>query len=170
MKKEMIRDERIIFQQRKIFSEAFLIIYFGLQISLLLQLLVFDVQFTQVAAEFILFMLASIYIIVRYVAAGIDLFGFFEEGSTDRHKITVTLSIVFGIIIAAATTILLVKDYGLEEMGGAAGVALSGLVFFVLSSLLFYIVCKFLNNIIYKKIRNNWKMTSTGGRFSCAVL
>lgn len=75
MKREKIQDERIIFQKQKIGSDAFGIVFFGLLISVLLQQFVFEATFSQYAAEFILFVVAAIYIIVRNIMVGIDLFG-----------------------------------------------------------------------------------------------
>jgi hypothetical protein len=64
MKKVNIQDERIVYQKRKIGSDAFGIIYFGLIISILLQQFMFDAPFSQYAAEFVLFVVAAVYIIV----------------------------------------------------------------------------------------------------------
>lgn len=80
MKREKIQDERIIFQKQKIGSDAFGIVFFGLLISVLLQQIVFEAPLSQYAAEFILFTVAAIYVVLRNIVAGIDIFCEGTEG------------------------------------------------------------------------------------------
>lgn len=135
MKREKIQDERIIFQKQKIGSDAFGIVFFGLLISVLLQQFVFEATFSQYAAEFILFVVAAIYIIVRNIMVGIDLFG----DSAIGQKTVILNCIVTGITIATITTTLNTINFGLEKMGGVSGVAMTAIITFVSGALITFI-------------------------------
>lgn len=132
MKKEKIQDERVISQKRKIGSDAFGIVFFGLLVSILFQQLMFNAPFSQYAAEFILFVVASIYIIVRNIMVGIDLFG----DSAIGQKTVILNCIVTGITIAVITTTLNTINFGLEKMGGVSGLALTAIITFVSGALI----------------------------------
>lgn len=126
MKKVNIQDERIVSQKRKIGSDAFGIIYFGLIVSILLQQFMFDASFSQYAAEFVLFMVAAVYIVVRNIIVGNNLFG----DSFNGQKMVIINSLVCGITITAISTTLNSVNYGLEKMGGSTGIALTALFTF----------------------------------------
>lgn len=146
MKKGNIQDERIVSQKRRIASDAFGIIYFGLIISILLQQFMFDAPFSQYAAEFILFMAVAVYIVVRNIIVGNNLFG----GSFKGQKIVVINSIVCGLTITAITTTLNAINIGLEKMGGATGITITALITFSCGALVSFICFEFLY-IINKK-------------------
>jgi len=146
MKKVKIQDERIVSQKRKIGSDAFGIIYFGLIISILLQQFMFDAPFSQYAAEFVLFMVAAVYIIVRNIIVGNSLFG----DSSNGQKIVIINSLVCGVTIAAITTTLNSVNFGLEKMGGSTGIALTAFITFASGALVSFICFEFLY-IINKK-------------------
>lgn len=146
MKREKIQDERIIFQKQKIGSDAFGIVFFGLLISVLLQQIVFEAPLSQYAAEFILFTVAAIYVVLRNIVAGIDIFA-----KVQRDAELSLNSIVTGITITALTTTLNTFNYGLEKMGGISGIALVAIVTFVSATLLVYIAFKFLYMINKKR-------------------
>lgn len=126
MKKVNIQDERIVSQKRKIGSDAFGIIYFGLIVSILLQQFMFDASFSQYAGEFVLFMVAAVYIVVRNIIVGNNLFG----DSFNGQKMVIINSLVCGITITAISTTLNSVNYGLEKMGGSTGIALIALFTF----------------------------------------
>lgn len=146
MKKANIQDERIISQKWKIGSDAFGIIYFGLIVSILLQQFMFNAPFSQYAAEFILFMVAAVYIVVRNIIVGNNLFGDRFKG----QKMVIINSIVCGTTITAITTTLNSINFGLEKMGGERGIALIALMTFISGALVSFIGFEFLY-IINKK-------------------
>lgn len=135
MKKADIQDERIIFQKRKIGSDAFGIVYIGLIVSILVQQFVYDAPFKQYAAEFILFMAAAVYVVVRNITVGHNLFG--ESGT--GQKMVIINSLVCGITISAVTTTLNSISYGMDKMGGISGIALVGLITFISGALVSFI-------------------------------
>ncbi len=126
MKKVNIQDERIIFQKRKIGSDAFLIIYFGLIASILIQQFLFGAPFSQYAAEFILFMVAAIYVVGRSIIMGNNLY----DNSINGQKMVVINSVVCGLTITAVTITLNTINLGLEKMGGTTGIAITALATF----------------------------------------
>lgn len=146
MKKVNIQDERIVFQKRKIGSDAFGIIYFGLIISILLQQFMFGAPFSQYAAEFVLFMVAAVYIVVRNIIVGNNLFG----DSSNEQKMVIINSLVCGVTIAAITTTLNSVNFGLGKMGGLTGIALTAFITFASGALASFIGFEFLY-IINKK-------------------
>ena len=149
MKKINIQDERIISQKRKIGSDAFSIIYFGLIISIILQQLMFDAPFYQYAAEFILVMVAAIYIVVRNIIEGNDLF----NNSFIGQKLVVINTIVCALTITAITITLRTINYGLAKMGGLTDIAITSLITFSSGALISFIAFELLY-IINKKRQN----------------
>ena len=135
MKNFKIRDERIVTQKRKIGSDAFGIVYFGLIASILLQQFMFDAPFSQYAAEFIFVMIAAIYVVSRNIIAGNNLFTETFKG----QKIVVLNSIVCGVTIAVITTALNTTNLGLEQMGGATGIAMATLITFACGAIVAFI-------------------------------
>ncbi|PKM85033.1 MAG: hypothetical protein CVU86_04030 [Firmicutes bacterium HGW-Firmicutes-11] len=135
MKNFKIQDERIVTQKRKIGSDAFGIVYFGLIASILLQQFMFDAPFSQYAAEFIFVMIAAIYVVSRNIIAGNNLFTETFKG----QKIVVLNSIVCGVTIAVITTALNTTNLGLEQMGGATGIAMATLITFACGAIVAFI-------------------------------
>ncbi|MPM32806.1 hypothetical protein SDC9_79372 [bioreactor metagenome] len=89
-------------QKRKIGSDAFQITFYGLLLSVLVQQYMFNAPFSQYAVEIILFIAISIYIIIRNIMVGNDLF----ESSKHSQKIVVINSLVSGLVIAIINTTL----------------------------------------------------------------
>ncbi|GAA0751406.1 MULTISPECIES: DUF6773 family protein [Clostridium] len=102
MRNQKIQDERILMQKRKIGSDAFQITFYGLLLSVLVQQYMFNAPFSQYAVEIILFIAISIYIIIRNIMVGNDLF----ESSKHSQKIVVINSLVSGLVIAIINTTL----------------------------------------------------------------
>jgi uncharacterized membrane protein len=101
MKRKEIHDERIVAQQSKINGECFSLLYFGLLVSMVIQQFVMDAPFKQYAAEFICFFGVSLYIIVRNLMMGLNLFS--------NSKRPVYLSIITSLI--AGTTVTVISGY-----------------------------------------------------------
>ncbi len=135
MKKNNIQDERIVSQKRKIGSDAFGIVFYGLLISILIQQYMFDAPFSQYAAEFILFMVAAIYVVGRNIIVGNNLF----NNSFKGQKIVVINSVVCGLTIAVITTTFNTINLGLEKMGGATFIAITSLITFFCGALTSFI-------------------------------
>ena len=124
MKKNIIQDERVLYQKRKIGSDAFVILYLGLLLSILIQQFVFDASFSQYAAEFILLMVAAVYVVVRNIIIGSDIY----SNSFGGQKLVVINSIVCGATISAITAALNVANLGMEKMGGANGLIITSMI------------------------------------------
>lgn len=135
MKKSNIQDERIILQKRKIGSDAFGIVFYGLLISILIQQFMFGAPFSQYAVELILFILASIYVVIRNIAVGNNLF----NSSNNGQKMVVINSIVSGLTIAVITTILNTINFGLGKMGGTFDIALTVFITFICGAIASFI-------------------------------
>lgn len=102
MKKQIIKDERVLNQRRKIQSDGFQIVFLALLASILIQEYVFKAPFSQYAVEFVLFITASLYIVVRNFISGNDIFDYAKSG----HKLVIINSLVCGVAVAAVNAIL----------------------------------------------------------------
>ncbi len=147
MKKIDIQDERIILQKRKIASDTFGIMYFGLIFSILLQQFMFAAPFSQYASEFILFIVAAIYVVTRNIVVGNDLF----NNSFKGQKIVIMNTIVCGFTISAISTTLNTINEGMEKMGGPRGIVITSLITFVVGSLVSFIGFEFLYTLNKKR-------------------
>ncbi|MCF8019323.1 MAG: hypothetical protein K9L62_07930 [Vallitaleaceae bacterium] len=151
MKKTNIQDERIVLQKRKIGSDAFGIMYFGLIFSILLQQFMFDAPFSQYAAEFILFFVAAIYVVARNIMVGNDLF----NNSFKGQKIVIINAIVCGFTITSISTTLNTINEGIEKMGGTSGIVITAFITFIVGALTSFIgfeILYILNKKKQKKI------------------
>lgn len=153
-KNNRIQDERVVGQRRKIASDAFWIVFYGLIISVFIQQYVFDATFSQYAVEVIIFIIAGLYMVVRNILVGNDLF----DNKASGQKLVVINSLVSGIIVGALTGTLNTFRYGYEQMGGIYSIALASLISFVSVSLftfaifeLFYIMNKKRQNKLDEK-------------------
>jgi hypothetical protein len=102
MKRREIQDERILAQKRKIGSDAFQIVFYGLLLSVLIQQFLFQAPFSQYIVEFILFITASLYIVIRNLTVGHDIFSAHKMG----QKLVIINSIVSGLVIAVINSFL----------------------------------------------------------------
>ena len=75
MKNRNMKDERISSQRAKINSEAYFILMTVLFASMIVQQFLLDAPFEQYAAEFICFSGMCIYMTVRYLMTGLDIYG-----------------------------------------------------------------------------------------------
>lgn len=143
MKKQVIKDERILAQKRKIGSDAFQILFYGLLASILIQQYIFTAPFSQYAVEVILLIASSVYILVCNLMVGNNIF------SSDKSsgKLVVINSIICGLIVTIINTVLnyaqlgsLFKtDIGNTIMISAITFASAAMVAFVAFSLLYLI-------------------------------
>jgi len=110
MRKAYIQDERIVLQRRKVGSDAFGILFYGLLASVLVQQFILLAPFSQYAAELILLLAASIYVAIGNIVVGNNLF----YDSNNGQKTVVINSVVTGIVVAMIVTAFNSINYGLE--------------------------------------------------------
>lgn len=107
MKNQIQKDERVLAQKRKIGSDAFNILWIALIISVLVQQYFFNAPFVQYAVEIVLFIAVSIYIIIRNLIHGNDLFASKKGG----QAIVIINSLVCGCTVTIINTILNYMQY-----------------------------------------------------------
>lgn len=147
MKKQDTQDERILTQRRKINSEAHGILMIVLLASMLVQQFLLNAPFEQYAVEFICFFGMSLYIIVRYMRLGLNIYG---EGKRAKG-ISLLNSIVTGIIATAINGVLNYSRYA-EHYQDNTGLFIATLViFFVSVTASVFIVLSLLNYLNKKK-------------------
>jgi hypothetical protein len=147
MKNVNIQDERIVSQRRKIQSDAFGILFWGLLISILLQKFMFNASFSEYAAEFILLIVSAIYVESRNIIVGSGSYSIDFSGQT----LVVIHSVVSGLAITAIATTFNAINLGAEQMGGAGGIAITALITFASGALISFVVFQFLFMINKKK-------------------
>lgn len=97
MNKEVINDERVVLQRRKIQSDAYQILICCLLASILIQQFLMNAPFSQIAAEFFCVIAMGIYITLRHLTAGIDIW---KRDSSDWKKLMAG-SIISGTVCTA---------------------------------------------------------------------
>lgn len=102
----MQNDERVLAQKRKIQSDGFAILFFGLLLSVLVQQYIFNAPVSQYIVELILFIIMSIYLIVRNIMVGNDIFSTNTSSDTSSKKIIIINSFVCGLTITIINTTL----------------------------------------------------------------
>lgn len=107
MKNQIQKDERVLAQKRKIGSDAFNILWIALIISVLVQQYFFNAPFVQYAVEIVLFIAVSIYIIIRNLIYGNDLFASKKGG----QAIVIINSLFCGCTVTIINTILNYMQY-----------------------------------------------------------
>ena len=100
MKNMINQDERILSLRRKIQSDAYQILIYGLLASILIQQFILKAPFSQFAVEFICLILMGIYMTIRHLTAGIDLWNFKERTNKKIIINGLTSSIISVTLIA----------------------------------------------------------------------
>jgi len=142
MKNNLIQDERAVAQKRKIGSEACNLLLGGLFISLLVKEYVLNVPFSQYATEVICLLGAVIYIVIRNLIAGTDLY----ETKNNGKKSVIINSLVGGLVICVTAGIPNYARYGDKYTDGTfflitlAITFVSGTVFIFLTYSLLYLL------------------------------
>jgi peptidoglycan/LPS O-acetylase OafA/YrhL len=106
MKKQDMQDERVVAQRRKINSEAYGILMIVLLGSILVQFLL-NAPFKQYAVEVICFFGMSLYMTIRYMTLGLDIYG---EGKRAK-AIPFVNSIVAGLVVTVINGVLNYVQY-----------------------------------------------------------
>jgi len=115
MRKNLRQDERAVSQKRKIGSETCNLLLGGLFISLLVKEYVFNVPFSQYATEVICLFGAVIYIVIRNIIAGNDLY---ETKNNNGKKSVIVNSLVGGLAICVIAGITNYARYGEKYTDG----------------------------------------------------
>lgn len=102
MKNNLIQDERAVAQKHKIGSEACNLLLGGLIISLLIKDYVFNLPFSQYATELLCLFGASIYIVIRNIIAGNDLFETKGKGKNSVGLISLVVGLAVCVIAGSA--------------------------------------------------------------------
>ena len=114
MKKNLIYDERAVAQKRKIGNEAYNLLLGGLIISVLIKAYVFNVPFTQYATELLCLFGAPIYVVIRNIIAGNNVYETKDKGK----KSVVLTSLVVGLVICVSAGIRNYARYGEKYTDG----------------------------------------------------
>lgn len=148
MKKQNLQDERVVAQRRKINSEAYGILMIVLLCSMLVQQFLLNAPFEQYAVEFIGFFGMSIYMIIRYMTLGLDIYG---EGKRAK-AIPFVNSIVAGIVVTAINGVLNYTQYAEQYKEDGIGYFIAVLaVTFISATVSTFVVLSYLNYLNKKK-------------------
>jgi hypothetical protein len=146
MRNQKNQDERVLAQKRKIQSDAFVILFMGLLMSVLIQQFIFNAPVSQYIVEFIF---SSIYLLIRNIVDGNDIF----SSNRSVQKIILINSIVCGLTITIINTTLNYIKLGNLFKTDFANTLLIFLITFVCSTLIAFLVFKllYIANIKRKK-------------------
>ena len=100
MKNNKMQDERIILARRKIQSDAYQFLVYILIISILVQQFFLNAPFSQFAVEFFCLIGCGLYMIIRHLTAGIDIW----NSKLQNHKnlfISVVISGIVSVVLFA---------------------------------------------------------------------
>lgn len=148
MKKQNMQDERVVAQRCKINSEAYGILMIALLTSILIQQFLLNAPLEQYIAEFICFFATSIYVVVRHLMLGLNMYG--EGGRAKR--IPLVSSIAAGIAVTVVNGFLNYTRYAEHYMEDGIGLFIIGLVVtFISATLLAFAIQSFLYFLNKKK-------------------
>lgn len=149
MRKTNIKDERVLSTQRQFASEALQLLMIYLIASILVQQFVFNAPFSAYAVEFFGFFGASIYIIIRNLIYGNNLFG----QVTSTKKTILRSSLVTGITITTVSIFLNTQNNS-SKLSSGESLYTYILVFFIgtLGTFFMYLLLGFINTKRIQKI------------------
>jgi hypothetical protein len=141
------QDERVSALRRKINSEACGIIMIVLLASILVQQFLLNTPFEQYAVETLCFFGMSIYMIVRYMTLGLDIF------DSEKHAKTIPFvnSIVAGIVVTAINGVCNYAQYGERYQETGMGYFFAVLAITFISTALFTFAVLSLMKVLNKK-------------------
>lgn len=102
MKKQIVEDERVLAQKRKIGNDIYHLLTYGLLVAILIQEYIFNAPFSQYAVETVLFVASVFYYLICNLKIGNSLF----PSSRYGHKKILVTSLVCGLIILVINTVL----------------------------------------------------------------
>lgn len=130
MKQHKIIDERVVAQQRKLSSNAFQILFFGLMASIVLQEYLLKAPFSQYAVECILWIASGLYILIGHLVVGTDLF----PSRPSAQKSVLVNSLLCGLVVMAMNAIL-----NHEQQGNLPSVLLIAAITFCSATVIAFI-------------------------------
>jgi len=151
MRKNLTQDERAVAQKRKIGSETCNLLLGGLFISLLVKEYIFNVPFSQYATEVICLFGAVIYIVIRNIIAGNDLY---VTKNNNGKKSVIVNSLVGGLAICVIAGIANYARYG-EKYADGTLLLITLAITFVSGTVVIFLIYSFiyiLNQKRQKKI------------------
>lgn len=149
MKRKRIQDERVLAQTRKIGNDAFQILFGGLILSVLLQQYLFNAPFSQYAVETILIIGGGLYVVIRNLMAGNDLFTSHKTG----QKLVIISSLFCGIIVAVINTTINYIKFGDVFKTNIANTLLVSLITFLSAAVTTFVVFEILYIVNKEKQR-----------------
>lgn len=133
MKDTDMRDERVVAERRKIQSDGFQILFWVLIISAFVQQVVFHAPPAQFAVEFFCWVGCGVYIIIRHLASGIDIWN--TKGKSRKKVIT---SVLISTILSALLLRFLNGEGTIESV-------MIFVITFITASFLTYTLIQFVN-------------------------
>jgi uncharacterized membrane protein len=146
MRNQKINDERVLAQKRKIQSDAFSVLFFGLLLSVLVQQFIFHAPISQYLVELIFFLSSSIYLLVRDILNGNDIFS-----NQSSKKIIIINSFVCGLTITIIHTALNYLKLGSLFTTDFSNTLLISLTTFLCTTTIAYIGFKLLYTVNMKR-------------------
>ncbi|MGI6706633.1 MAG: DUF6773 family protein [Clostridia bacterium] len=147
MKKQNLQDERVVAQRRKINSEAYGILMTALFCSILVQKFLLNAPFEQYAVEFICFIGMSLYLMIRHLTLGLNIYG---EGKRAK-TIPIMNGIVTGIVVTAITGVSNYTQYAEHYKEDGIGYFIAVLAITFISATVFSFVVLYCFHYLNKK-------------------
>ena len=150
MKKQNSHDERVITQRRKVNSEAFGILMIVLIASIFVQEFLLNAPLEQYVVELICFMGMSLYMIIRYVSLGVNIY---DDGKPAKSipLVNSVNSMVVGIVVTVINGVLNHSQYSERYTTDGIGFFIAALVFTFISSSIFTFAVLSLMSYLNKK-------------------
>lgn len=140
MRNQKNQDERVLAQKRKIQSDAFVILFLGLLMSVLIQQFIFNAPVSQYIVEFIFFIFSSIYLLIRNIVDGNDIF----SSNRSVQKIILMNSLVCGLTITIINTTFNYIKLGNLFITDFTNTLLISLITFICSTIIAFLAFKLL--------------------------
>lgn len=148
MNKQIVEDERVLAQKRKIGNDIYHLLTFGLLVAILIQEYIFNAPFSQYAVETVLFVVSIFYYLICNLKIGNNLF----PSSGYGHKKILVTSLVCGLIILVINTVLnyatFEQVFFSEDIGGNI---LVSFITFISGTLVTFIVLELIYLVNKKK-------------------
>lgn len=141
MKSNVIQDERVAAEKRKIANEAFIFIMIFLIGVVLVKQFIFEASFSEYAVEFIAFFGASFYIMIRNILIGNSPFGIDNHR---KNRMMIINSVVIGLTNTVVSEFLNFKRNGIS-------LSIKDLIIIFIISILEVFAISFILNILSKR-------------------
>lgn len=142
MKNNKFNDERVINEKRKITGEAYVLIMIFLISSILVKQFIFHSEFNEYAVEFIAFFGSSVYIIIRNIFVGNNLYEENKKNLPAINSIIMGASVTFTLVFLRFKEFHTINDFILES-----------LIAFISSTLFSFLFFYIINKINIKRIK-----------------